>query len=134
MIRSKKCQVSVEAAIAVGIIFLIFALMLFFAYRINTDKKTAEDAADMENECIRLSSIISGMYIAGEGSHSNVTVEHSILVENSSTIFIRSEEMEVSCRCRVPVTDSSSGTFNITSRSISIVNNNGSVIMRGIQR
>lgn len=129
MKKSRKCQVSVESAIAVGIIFIIFVFMLFFAYRINNDKRQADSAAELENECARLSSLAAGVHNAGRGSHANTTLNNNITVEHGSTIFLESGDKEASCRSRVPLTNSTSSTFRVPKGRISISSYNSSVLV-----
>ena len=130
---NRKCQVSVESAIAVGIVFMILILLLFFAYQINDEKRNAGSAAELENECARLSSLASGVHAAGTGSVANMTLQHNVTVEQGATIFAESDDAEVSCRSRVPLTNSTSQTFMISRGKISIRNNGGLVMLESIE-
>ncbi|MFC1755075.1 hypothetical protein ACFL96_17060 [Thermoproteota archaeon] len=129
---NKKSQASMEMVIAIGIVLIIFIFMLFFVYEIQNTKFTAEKRAGAENLCFRVSGIISGMYLAGSGSASNITLDHDIFFESGSSMIVMTENENISCNSHVGFTNTTHDTFVLHKGKISVSNILGSIMINQV--
>ena len=118
---------------AIGIMIIIFLFMLFFAYHVDKEKRSAERLSSAENLCIRIASAASGIYLAGPGSEMNLTVDRNATFEAGSSIFIDLGEEEVFCRTPVNFTNSTDATFTLHDGSASVRNERGALIIQQSQ-
>lgn len=131
-IKQKKSQVSLETLSAVGMILIIFMFMSFFAYRINSDKFSAEERSLTENQCLRISNIISGIYLSNPGAEFNITLEYNTTFESGTGIFVKSENKESFCLNKIAFTNSTDNMFKFAKKTnTSFRNVDGAVLIRG---
>lgn len=114
---------------AVGIVLLVFIFMCFFAYRINSDRFSAEERSMTENQCLRLSNIISEIYLASPGAEFNITLDCNTTFESEKGMAVKSENMESFCHSSIPFTNGTEERFMLEKGNISLRNVNGNIMI-----
>lgn len=128
---TKKSQVSIEMVAAVGTVLLIFIFMLFFAHQITAEKRSAEERSLTENLCMRMSNMISGLYLSGPGTEFNITIDYNSTFESEKGIFVKSENKESFCHSPIAFTNGTDETFMLKKGAASFRNVDGGIVIQG---
>lgn len=90
-IKMKKGQTSVEGIFVIGAVFLMFLFILGYGFNKRTDNQNAEKFVSQRDTCIKISNLITGAFINGNGTEiiSNSEYEFDLL-NNSRLIGIYS--------------------------------------------
>ncbi|MCX6707073.1 MAG: hypothetical protein NT001_02945 [Candidatus Woesearchaeota archaeon] len=128
---SRKSQVSIEMVSAIGIALFIFIFISFFAYMINSSKTTTEDMYRKGGLCLKISNMISELYIIGPGAEFNMAFDYDVAFESANSIFVSSSSgSEVFCRSPVLFTNGNSTSFTIHKGDVSLKNLDGQVVIQ----
>lgn len=101
---SKRSQVSLESLMAFGMVLFIFTITSFLAYQIKADKDSAELSAEMENECFRISALISKLSVMGPGSEVLTETVYNATFEPQKSIIVEAGEGKANCLSHFPFT------------------------------
>lgn len=80
----KKSQVSIEFIFAFGIILFIFLIMLVFVVDKKHEISESEIILNKENTCLLISSLITSVFIDGDSTTINVSVDYNITISNKN--------------------------------------------------
>ncbi|MFC1730249.1 hypothetical protein ACFL6I_07910 [candidate division KSB1 bacterium] len=128
--KNKKSQASLEIFTSIGIVIVIFLFMAFYAHSINMDKEQADEMSSAENLCLELSSVISGVYLAGPGTEFTKILEHKTSFQSEKGIFVKSENYETFCISGFGFTNGTDDDFTIGTGTATFTNENGFVVIR----
>jgi hypothetical protein len=78
---AKKGQASMEAMIAIGVLFVIFFVMFMFYNQKNIDLNNTEIELTAKSECFKLSLAINNIFSLGENSQITLNLKNNITVE-----------------------------------------------------
>ena len=98
LIKMKKGQLSMEFMFVVGMLFiiLIFLIGLSFNNRISLMKN--ERFVNLRSECLKLSTLIFGVYINGKGTMVQERLDYkATLFPNSRLIDVEVTDADVTC-------------------------------------
>lgn len=132
-IASRRSQASMEMVSAIGLALFIFVFISFFAYKINSDKMITEDMYGREGLCLKISCIISELYIIGPGAEFSMEFDHDVKFESADSIFVKpssDDEGEVFCRSPVMFTSINGTSFTIHKGHASLKNIQGQVVIQ----
>lgn len=114
---------------AIGVVLIIFMLMSFFAFRIYTEKRDTEESSLAESQCLRIASIISGIYTSGQGSVFNLSTEYNTTFDDGRLIIVDTGRREAACRSFADFTNGTSDTFIAERSSLLFSNSGGKIII-----
>jgi len=100
----RKSQVSMEFLFAVVFVLLILILLLGFVFQRKSELADTKDFLDKKAECLRVASLVSSVYSAGEGTTANINTDYLVTIYNDSSIKINSSNptntsIETEARC-----------------------------------
>ncbi|HLD88782.1 MAG TPA: hypothetical protein VI894_01100 [Candidatus Nanoarchaeia archaeon] len=131
-LKQKKAQVSIEAMVAVAVIFAFFIVTsVFFSQKSNEVSATRKYLNQLE-VCMKLSNVITDIYANGEGSDFLFYTSYANISISNTTRAITIENEGVLSSCRFPlmsVTNLTSNNFTIQKGLIRVRNINSTVVI-----
>lgn len=121
---------SLEALAAISSVLIIFIFMLFFAFRINEEKQSAEERSMTESQCMRLSTVLQKTYMLGPGSQFNITTDYNATFESGDAIVVKSENKESFCNPFVSFTNGTDDEFVMEKGRILLKNIDGTILIQ----
>ncbi|MBU2638020.1 MAG: hypothetical protein KJ955_03540 [Nanoarchaeota archaeon] len=115
----KKAQVSMEFLFAIGLIFFIFLIVLFFTFERRAELQEAERIIADKDECHKLAGIISMAFVT-KSNHTFMLKENATISASAQVISVG----ESNFPCTFPVKRVSGETENVFTLSKGLVNVN----------
>ena len=118
----KRSQASIEMIVSIIIIITIFASILIFSSFKRDELKQTEDFLDRKDNCLKISNLISEVYVSGDGTKVIAKTKYNISIEDNLLV----DDNGVSCWYNADVI--SNQTFN----NMIIKNLNGEVLIENV--
>lgn len=126
----KKSQVSIEFLIAIGFILVIFILLLWLINDRRVEIRKTEQYMEERNLCLKISNLINGVFLNGDGNRVDIEVDYQVQVSNR-TMYVGPDK--VVCNF-IPedVSNSTNRFFLLNKGNIRIRNDNGVVVIKNV--
>lgn len=129
----KRSQASIEAIISVGIVILIFVVMCFLAYDINSYRYFSERTGSAGNLCLRISNALSEMEVLPSGTQMTMYLANEAVFDSGrmvSVILEGTENSGASCTSKAMFSNGTSPTFRTGKGNVVFMNINGDVVVQ----
>jgi len=90
----RKSQVSIELITLIALLVVFYILINIFSQNKKIDLVNIEDYLDRKNECLRVSSLITGVYNSGNNAVANTNVNNVITVYKDGIIEVNKKAAE----------------------------------------
>ncbi len=108
----KKGQSSLEGIFVVGAIFIIFLFILGYGFERRVDLGNNENFISQRDNCLKISNLIMGVFINGNGTEVVSEVDYQFQgLPDSRLIEIKTQAMKNTIFCTVPINSFSNGEY-----------------------
>lgn len=87
-----KAQVSTELIVIYAFVLLVFTLVLLSSYNKQISSEEIKDVLDIREECLKISNIISSVYLGGNGTTATIRLRNYLTLPGDGTIVLKSEK------------------------------------------
>ena len=119
----RKAQAGIEALITIGIIIIIFIGIYSIYTTKNSDLETTELILDEQEDCLKLSSLITNTFISGPGTQVTIKTNYDLLINPESQV-IKTPITTCTTRISTITTNGSMQPFTVPPGNITISNIN----------
>ncbi|MBI4448043.1 hypothetical protein HY643_03615 [Candidatus Woesearchaeota archaeon] len=122
--RNKNGQAAIEIIFTIGIIIFTFLLLAAFTFERKIEVQNFAKGAEVKKDCFKLTNLIVGAFINGEGTTITTKLSENMTAEQNS-LYID----ENFCGLSANVLKQN---FNLAKGKVSIENKNNSIIIQNV--
>ncbi|MEK6934654.1 MAG: hypothetical protein AABW46_02140 [Nanoarchaeota archaeon] len=124
----KKAQIGLEAIFIIGIVLIIFFFILGYGFDKRNDIRNSERFILQQDECFKISNLIIGAFINGNGTEIRINLEYTANTLPNSRLININDKTDVTCT--IPINAFSQ--TNLNSGNIRVYNQGDFVLIENV--